>query len=77
VVYLHSDNVTICHRDINPNNVMVVENPDTGAITVKLIDFNVSKRFRDENSNIKFLMHTNTGAAAFMSPEIYKKESYK
>jgi serine/threonine protein kinase len=77
VTYLHSDAISICHRDINPNNVMIIENPETGELQVKLIDFNVSKRFRDEDTHIKYLMHTNTGAAAFISPELYKKESYK
>ena len=56
---------------------MIIENPESGELQVKLIDFNVSKRFRDEDTHIKYLMHTNTGAAAFISPELYKKESYK
>ncbi len=53
VKYLHSENVSICHRDINPNNVMITENPDSQNLEVTLIDFNVSKRFRDEETCIK------------------------
>ena len=53
---------------------MITDHPETRELTVKLIDFNVSKRFRDEDSHVKYLMHTNTGAAAFISPEMYKKE---
>ena len=63
------------NRDINPNNVMIVEG-DHG-LELKLIDFNVSKKFRDQNFHNKFLMRTNTGAAAFIAPELHKKESYK
>lgn len=73
VEYLHSEKVSICHRDINPNNVMVTEMPESDELEVTLIDFNVSKRFRDEESCIKQLMRTNTGAAAFISPELYNQ----
>lgn len=47
VKYLHSEKVSICHRDINPNNVMVSEMNEFGDLKVTLIDFNVSKRFRE------------------------------
>lgn len=52
VNYLHSEKVAICHRDINPNNVMVTESSVEGSdeLEVTLIDFNVSKRFRDNET---------------------------
>ena len=50
---------------------------ESGYLQVKLIDFNVSKRFRDEVSNNKLFMMTNTGAAAFTAPELHLNESYK
>jgi serine/threonine protein kinase len=56
---------------------MVTENTKTGELDVTLIDFNVSKRFREEESNSKYLMMTNTGAAAFTSPEIHANVSYE
>ena len=73
VEYLHSEEVSICHRDININNVMITEDP-IGTLDVKLIDFNVSRRFRDEDTCTKYLMQTNTGAAAFTSPEVNNRE---
>ncbi len=52
---------------------MITEDSDE-VLDVKLIDFNVSRRFRDEDTCTKYLMQTNTGAAAFSSPEINKRE---
>ena len=69
---MHSEKVSICHRDINPNNVMVTEK-DSEELEVTLIDFNVSKKFRDEESAMKLLMMTNTGAAAFIAPEVHNQ----
>jgi hypothetical protein len=46
---------------------------ESGDLELTLIDFNVSKRFRDEETNIKYLMMTNTGAAAFIAPEIHNQ----
>lgn len=55
---------------------MITED-QSGYLQVKLIDFNVSKRFRDEITNNKLFMLTNTGAPAFTAPELHLKESYK
>ena len=41
-----------------------------------LIDFNVSRKFRDESYN-KLLMLTNTGAMAFVAPEVQASSSYE
>lgn len=50
--YLHSEDVSVCHRDLNPNNVMITQR-DPGdpnsEVAVKLIDFNVSRKFRGRN----------------------------
>jgi serine/threonine protein kinase len=54
---------------------MITENPN-GVLDVKLIDFNVSKCFRDQNTSTKYLMQTITGAAAFTAPEINNREKY-
>jgi serine/threonine protein kinase len=50
--YLHSEDVSVCHRDLNPNNVMITQlDPDdpNSEVAVKLIDFNVSRKFRGKN----------------------------
>ena len=50
--YLHSEDVSVCHRDLNPNNVMISQRDPGDAnseVTVKLIDFNVSRKFRGRN----------------------------
>jgi serine/threonine protein kinase len=54
---------------------MIVE--ENNSLELKLIDFNVSKKFRDEESYNKLLMRTNTGAAAFIAPELHKQEYYE
>jgi serine/threonine protein kinase len=64
--YLHSEPVSVCHRDTNPNNVMVTHLDILGSggvgsgnfvsssdeVKVTLIDFNVSRRFREKPSSI-------------------------
>jgi len=63
--YIHKK--SICHRDIKPDNIMII--PDTLQIT--LADFNVSKDF----SKVK-VMNTHTGTIAFSAPEMLFKEEY-
>ena len=60
--YLHADGVSVCHRDTNPNNVMVTPIDIIGTanigsgnfvtledeVKVTLIDFNVSRKFREK-----------------------------
>jgi len=80
--------VSVCHRDLNPNNVMVskvnTSDPESEVI-VKLIDFNVSRKFRGRNllrstddSPItkQILMMTQTGAPGFSAPEVQNGCSY-
>jgi len=43
--YLQSKDITICHRDINPNNIMVSFASEQPHLT--LIDFNISTKFTD------------------------------
>ncbi len=50
--YLHSEEVSVCHRDLNHNNVMITPiNKDLTHVKVKLIDFNVSRKFKSKSGN--------------------------
>ena len=52
IFYLHTMH-SICHRDLNSNNIIICENvdPSTGQkkFHAKIVDFNVSKPFQDKN----------------------------
>lgn len=67
---MHRQNVV--HRDINPSNVIYMENK-----LIKILDFNVSKLIEkkedDENtkSKYKFLMFTKTGTPIYTAPEMH------
>ena len=93
--YLHSEEVSVCHRDTNPNNVMITSldkapgktESDPDEIKLTLIDFNVSRRFRDKKKQKvsgdldspgvrRILMLTHTGAVAYTAPEIQLGQSY-
>ena len=79
--YLHSEEVSVCHRDLNHNNIMITPiNKDLTHVKVKLIDFNVSRRFKSKGGNFnedsdnqamkRLIMMTQTGAAGFCAPEM-------
>lgn len=60
----------ICHRDLNPNNIMITEN-----LQIKIIDFSVSKWFTiNEQANN---MWTPTGTPAYKAPELYQGGAYQ
>ena len=60
----------ICHRDIKPQNILV----SNDLSMVKIIDFNVSKCFRDEFGVRK--MRTHTGTIEYSAPELLAGEEY-
>ena len=53
----------ICHRDINPNNIIIEGEKLT------LIDFNVAKKFGEPGGN-RLMMMTNTGTPKYQAPEM-------
>jgi serine/threonine protein kinase len=74
IQYLHANG--ICHRDINPNNLIVTTNDDN-SLKLTLIDFNVSKRFSSSKFSNPILMMTNTGTPMYQAPEMVSgTESY-
>ena len=60
----------LIHRDIKPGNIMICRN-DTGAETVKLVDFGIAKVFGEGETETQNLTKTGAvmGSPAYMSPE--------
>ncbi len=67
LAYMHNEG--ICHRDLNPNNIMI-----TPSFQIKIIDFSVSKWFKINDGSTS--MWTPTGTPAYKAPEIYQGGSY-
>ncbi len=47
IEYLHSDKISVCHRDLNPGNILINHVNFENEPMVTLIDFNVAKKFKD------------------------------
>jgi len=63
VTYLHSEGV--CHRDIQPCNVLLANQANLEKVTLKLIDFSTAKDFSPEVS-----MTTKICTPSYVAPEI-------
>lgn len=59
----------ICHRDLNPTNVMVDK-----KLQIKIIDFSASKLFKQLNEINPMI--TPIGTPAYKAPEIFTAASY-
>jgi len=73
LIYCHKNK--ICHRDLKPENFMLSKTSE--GITVKLIDFGLSRSFyKIENTGKDTLMRmkTKVGTAFFMAPEVILKD---
>ena len=53
------------HRDLKPKNIFVVQKPPASCWWVKIGDFGISKRAREETE-----LHTEIGTALYKAPEI-------
>ena len=68
VNYLHKHN--IWHRDIKPDNILVVDNDEKDPKVV-LADFGFARKFDDADLSNEFL-----GTPEFTAPEIFQMEEY-
>jgi serine/threonine protein kinase len=58
----------IVHRDIKPDNIMLVEEDD-GSLVVKLLDFGIARLSEAQSANINTKPGLILGTPAYMSPE--------
>ena len=66
ISYLHSKNIV--HRDLKPENlVFESKNPDE---TLKLIDFGLSKMYKDPKSGEVIRLRTMAGSTYYVAPEV-------
>jgi calcium-dependent protein kinase len=56
ICYCHS--IGICHRDLKPENLLLLNNKDDSPL--KVIDFGLSKIFKEENGNHKMTTKVGT-----------------
>ncbi|CAD8164277.1 unnamed protein product [Paramecium octaurelia] len=62
----------VCHRDLKPDNILIGD-----QLTIKLIDFGVSKRFLVKGKITKKIdMWTRTGSLFYQAPEIFMGGGY-
>ena len=67
----------ISHRDLKPDNILIKLLPK-GCISIKIIDFGVSKKFLVNQKNLSTNrdMWTRTGSILFSAPEIFQGGGY-
>jgi hypothetical protein len=67
VHYLHCErNPPFIHRDIKPQNIMIMDPPDKDGTLVKLVDFRIAKRI----TGTRDPMTQGQGTAGYIAPEV-------
>ncbi|ELP89040.1 protein serine/threonine kinase, putative [Entamoeba invadens IP1] len=73
IMYLHMND--ILHRDIKPDNLLVVSLESNIAVNAKLTDFGSSRNINMLMTNMTFTK--GIGTPVYMAPEILNKQKYK
>ncbi|KAL7714040.1 Serine/threonine protein kinase HT1 [Entamoeba marina] len=73
IQYLHSN--VILHRDIKPDNILVISLDAKVDVIAKLTDFGSSRNVNSLMSNMTFTK--GIGTPKFMAPEILAKQKYQ
>jgi serine/threonine protein kinase len=58
----------VIHRDVKPENIMLIRNPEAGDYSLKILDFGIARAI-DSAAKQVVTTTTSTGTALYMAPE--------